>query len=83
MKDIFTKIGAFVEECESNGVELFFSYSPHIGSLHFTIWESGKYTDQGNIDSVFRIYLEDNNFDKEFESIKSQIKEKYYVKDSL
>jgi hypothetical protein len=83
MEKIFSKIGSFIEECEKNGVQLFFSYSPHVGLLNFNVWTTGKYSEDGDIESRYTIWLEDKNFDQEFESIKSQIKEKYYVKDSL
>jgi len=77
--NVFNDVATFIESAKANGVDVFFSYSPHVGGITFSIYKGGKWTEDNEIESMFKIYL--NEFDEHFKQVVETVIDKYYLTD--
>jgi hypothetical protein len=78
--EVLQGLATFAMSCEANGVELFYSYSPHVNSVNVNIYGEGKWTDSNSIEFSENIYLDglDGRSEDRLKYIIESVIDKYF-----
>ena len=76
--EILKAIVDFAESCDANGVDLFYSYSPHVDMVTIMVYSGGKWTPDNVIELSVPIYFDEPEPLKELEKIIETVIDKYY-----
>jgi len=78
--EVLQGLATFALSCEANGVELFYSYQPHVNSVTIIVWEGGKYHGSDGIEFSQTIYFDEKTEESDLKQIIETIIDTYYKK---